>query len=127
MILIDSNVLFDLLSDDPIWYRWSASALAAAALESHLAINPVIYAETSVRFKTPEEFDELFPSTEFRREPLPYAAAFLAAKAHLAYRRSGGVRTSTLPDFFYRRACCCRRVPSADQGCKTLSDLFSVG
>ena len=100
MILIDSNVLFDLLSDDPIWYRWSASALAAAALESHLAINPVIYAETSVRFKTPEEFDELFPSTEFRREPLPYAAAFLAAKAHLAYRRSGGVRTSTLPDFF---------------------------
>ena len=96
MILIDSNILFDLLSEDPTWFRWSANALAAAAAESQLAINPVIYAETSVRFKTPGEFDEYFPPDEFRREPLPYAAAFLAAKAHLAYRRSGGVRTSTL-------------------------------
>ena len=100
MILIDSNILFDLLSEDPTWFRWSANALAAAAAESQLAINPVIYAETSVRFKTPGEFDEYFPPDEFRREPLPYAAAFLAAKAHLAYKRSGGVRTSTLPDFF---------------------------
>lgn len=100
MILIDSNILFDLLSEDPNWYRWSASAVAVAASESELAINPVIYAETSVRFKTPKEFDEFFPPNEFRREPLPYAAAFLAAKAHLAYRRSGGIRTSTLPDFF---------------------------
>ncbi|MGH9949743.1 MAG: DNA-binding protein, partial [Pyrinomonadaceae bacterium] len=86
MILIDSNILFDLLSEDPNWYRWSASAVAVAASESELAINPVIYAETSVRFKTPKEFDEFFPPNEFRREPLPYAAAFLAAKAHLAYR-----------------------------------------
>ena len=100
MILIDSNILFDLLSEDSIWFRWSANALATAAMESQLAINPVIYAETSVRFKTPEEFDEFFPPNEFRREALPYAAAFLAAKAHLAYQQSGGLRTSTLPDFF---------------------------
>ncbi len=100
MILIDSNILFDILSEDAKWYRWSASALAATAMESQLAINPIIYAEVSVRFDSPQEFNEVFPADEFLREPLPYAAAFLAAKAHLAYRRKGGVRTSTLPDFF---------------------------
>lgn len=100
MILIDSNVLFDLLSEDQRWYRWSAGAVAAAAAESELAINPVIYAEVSVRFSTPQEFDEIFPANEFRREPLPYAAAFIAGKAHLAYRRRGGIRSFTLPDFF---------------------------
>lgn len=100
MILIDSNILFDVLSEDPTWYRWSAVALAATAMESQLAINPIIYAEVSVRFDSPQEFNEVFPADEFLREPLPYAAAFLAAKAHLAYKRKGGVRTSTLPDFF---------------------------
>lgn len=100
MILIDSNVLFDLLVEDPIWFRWSASAVAAAASESELAINPIIYAEVSTRFESPEEFDEVFPTEDFRRESLPYAAAFLAGKAHIAYRQRGGSRTATLPDFF---------------------------
>lgn len=100
MILIDSNILFDILSEDPVWYPWSSEALTAAAFESELAINPVIYAEVSARFNTPEEFEEMFPSDEFRRLPLPYAAAFIAGKAQLAYRRRGGSRLSTLPDFF---------------------------
>ena len=100
MILIDSNVLFDVLREDLDWYRWSAGKLAAAALESELAINPIIYAEVSARFKTPQDFEKMFPSDEFHRIPLPYSAAFLAGKAHLEYRRRGGIRTSTLPDFF---------------------------
>lgn len=60
----------------------------------------LIYAETSIQFASPEEFDETFPDVSFKREPLPYAAAFLAGRAHLAYRRRGGVRTSPLPDFY---------------------------
>ena len=100
MILIDSNVLFDLLSKDTNWYRWSADAVADAAGGSGLAINPIIYAEVSVRFRSPQEFDDAFPATEFVREPLPYPAAFLAGKAHLAYRNRGGARFAPLPDFF---------------------------
>ena len=100
MILIDSNVLLDILDEDSEWYAWSTDAIIRAANESMIAINPVIYAETSIRFASPEEFEEVFPSNLFRREPLPFSAAFLAGKAHFAYRRKGGSRTATLPDFF---------------------------
>lgn len=100
MILIDSNVLIDIASEDPDWYPWSSEAIATAGNSSELAINPVIYAEASIRYATPAEFDDAFPERFFRREPLPYAAAFLAGKAHLAYRNHGGSRLAPLPDFF---------------------------
>lgn len=100
MILIDSNVLLDIVTEDPDWFEWSFSSLASAAEDSKLCINPLIYAEVSIRFASPEEFDETFPEVSFKRAALPYTAAFLAGRAHLAYRRRGGVRTSPLPDFY---------------------------
>lgn len=100
MILIDSNVLIDVATRDPTWFEWSRSMLEAAADHHELCINPIIYAEVSIRYASQADFDEAFPADEFRRQPIPYSAAFLAAKAHSAYRRRGGTRTSTLPDFF---------------------------
>lgn len=100
MILIDSNILLDIASEDSEWCPWSSEAVAAAGSSSELGINPVIYAEASVRYASPAEFDAAFPEQFFRREPLPYAAAFLAGKAHLAYRSHGGSRVAPLPDFF---------------------------
>ncbi len=98
--LVDSNVLLDLLTVDPRWRDWSLDALADAADKGPLYINPVIYAEVSVRFATIEELEAKLPHSEYRRAPLPWEAAFLAGKVHLAYRQNGGRRTSTLPDFF---------------------------
>lgn len=100
MILIDSNVLLDILDEDSEWYLWSAGAVVRATNEFTVAINPVIYAEASIRFASPEEFEDVFPANVFRREPLPFLAGFLAGKAHVSYRRKGGLRTATLPDFF---------------------------
>lgn len=100
MILIDSNVLLDLLDASSQWNAWSAEAVSTAASGSLLAINPIIYAETSIRFTSPEEFEDAFPTEFFVREPLPYDAAFVAGKAHYAYRRRGGSRVAPLPDFF---------------------------
>ncbi len=60
----------------------------------------MIYAEASVRFTKIEELDAALPTDLFERQPLPYGAAFLAAKAYLTYRRRGGERRSPLPDFF---------------------------
>ncbi len=40
------------------------------------------------------------PAEFFRREPLPWEAAFLAGKCFLKYRRLGGVRHAPLPDFY---------------------------
>lgn len=98
--LIDSSVLLDVLTDDPVWGLWSRDALAAAADQGRLVINPIIYAEVSVRFTRIEELDAALPANDFVRAELPWAAGFLAAKAFVAYRRRGGPRTTPLPDFY---------------------------
>jgi predicted nucleic acid-binding protein len=99
-VLVDSNVLFDILTTDARWQPWSSRALEQAAEEGRLVINPIVYAELSVGFDTIEEVDSALPPTIFDREPIPYAAAFLAAKAYAAYRRRAGNKTSPLPDFY---------------------------
>lgn len=97
--LVDSNVLLDILTEDPVWLDWSYTALAAAAEAGPLLINPIIYAEVSIRFTRVEDVEEALPSQDYRRLDLPWAAAFLAGKAFVAYRRRGGARTTPLPDF----------------------------
>ena len=98
--LIDANVLLDVLTEDPVWLPWSLGALATAAEAGPIYLNPVIYAEVSIRFSRIEDLDEALSPQDFRRLDLPWAAAFLAGKAFVAYRRQGGNRTSPLPDFF---------------------------
>ena len=99
-VLVDTNVLLDILTEDPIWFEWSTAALTEAAASCPIVINPIIYAEASVHFQSKEDLDEALPHDHFRREPLRYDAAFLAAKAHMQYRRRGGRRHAPLPDFF---------------------------
>jgi predicted nucleic acid-binding protein len=99
-VLVDSNVLLDLAERDPQWFSWSATAIRRFADERLLVINPIIYAEISIGFEQPEDVDAAVPSDIYRREPLPYDAAFLAGKAFLDYRRRGGTKTSPLPDFY---------------------------
>jgi predicted nucleic acid-binding protein len=98
--LVDSNILLDVLTEDPIWGAWSGQALADAADRSILIINPIIYAEISVGFARIEDLEDAVPMDAYRREPLPFEAGFLAGKAFLRYRRSGGTRTAALPDFY---------------------------
>jgi hypothetical protein len=98
-VLVDSSVLLDVFSEDPAWFDWSSEALAEVAEESLLVINPIIYAEISVRFSRIEELEEALQADRFEREPLPWEAGFLAGKCFLDYRRRGGERRSPLPDF----------------------------
>jgi predicted nucleic acid-binding protein len=99
-VLVDSNVLLDVATGDPAWAGWSSNALEEAANEAPLVINPLIYAEVSIRFSRIEELEAAIPSDLFRREALPFEAAFLAGKAFMKYRRRGGARPSPLPDFY---------------------------
>ncbi len=99
-VLVDSNVLLDVATNDAVWGARSAGALARHAERSVLVINPLVYAEVSVGFARIEELEAALPHDLFRREPLPYEAAFLAGKAFLAYRQRGGERKSPLPDFY---------------------------
>lgn len=99
-VLVDSNVLLDIATDDPRWGGWSSDALAAASDSFPLAIDPIIYAEVSIRYETIEELEQVLPADVFRREALPYEAGFLAGKAFMRYRRRGGPRSVPLPDFY---------------------------
>lgn len=97
---MDSSVLIDVLTGDARWLEWSSSALESVMNESAVVINPIIYAEVASGFKRIEELDARLPTDLYRREPLPFAAAFLAARAFLKYRRKGGLRTTPMPDFY---------------------------
>jgi predicted nucleic acid-binding protein len=97
---VDSNVLLDVLTEHPEWGAWSEGALAERAEHSVLVINPIIYAEVSAGFERKEALEEALPAEHFRRDPLPWDAAFLAGKCFVQYRRRGGNRRSPLPDFY---------------------------
>lgn len=99
-VLIDSNVILDVVAGDPAWEAWSRAALVSVGNQAYAVINPIIYSEVSVRFDKIEHVEAAVPAEFYRRESLPWEAAFLAGKKFEEYRRRGGARRSPLPDFF---------------------------
>ena len=97
-VIVDSNVVLDVITGDATWASWSSTAIARIADEAPLIINPLVYAEVSIRFETVEDLESALPLRLFRREDLPFAAGFLAGKAYYRYRERGGKRRSLLPD-----------------------------
>jgi len=97
-ILVDSNVILDVLTEDATWMAWSAETLASVADGDLVTINPLIYAEVSIGFERIEELDAAV--ADFHRVPLPWEAGFLAGKCFATYRNAGGTRSSPLPDFY---------------------------
>jgi len=99
-VLVDSNVLLDVLTEDLEWFAWSSESLARCADEAEIVLNPIVYAEVSVGFDRIEEVESALPHDVFVRSPLPWDAAFLAGKCFRAYRRRGGQKRSPLPDYY---------------------------
>lgn len=100
MTLVDTNVLLDLVTDDPVWADWSIEQLELASVSGLLFINDVVYAELSARYERIEALDAFVDQAGLKLPPFPRAALFLAGKAFTRYRRGGGTRTGVLPDFF---------------------------
>jgi predicted nucleic acid-binding protein len=100
VILVDTNVLLDLVTDDPVWAEWSQLQLRAAAATDALAINEAVFAELSVRYAVIEQVETMLARVHATLLPTPKPALFLAGKAFQRYRAAGGIRTGVLPDFF---------------------------
>ena len=98
--IVDTNVLLDVAREDSVWQAWSEARLAEAAEIGELIINQIVYSELAAGYPRREEVDELFTTARFKRENLPWDAAFAAGVAFLAYRRRGGQRGSPPPDFY---------------------------
>jgi predicted nucleic acid-binding protein len=99
-VLVDSNVLSDLITRDPGWYEWSAEKISYLGNREVLFINPLIMAEVSVAFDSYEEMNAALPLESFKREELPWEAAFLAGRCFIEYRRRRGLRRSPMTDFY---------------------------
>ncbi|MBI3776799.1 MAG: type II toxin-antitoxin system VapC family toxin [Gammaproteobacteria bacterium] len=110
-VLVDSNVILDIVTEDRRWFEWSSCELARLADDHALIINPIIYSEVSVGFARIEELEAALPSEYFRREPLPWDAGFLAGKCFLRYRRAKGSRRAPLPDFYIGAHAAVRGIP----------------
>lgn len=100
MLLVDTNVLLDVLQDDPAWADWSVRQLRAQAQVHELFINPVIYAELSLAFESVQATDESIEGMGLSVQELPRPALFLAGRAFVKYRREGGAKGNVLADFF---------------------------
>ncbi len=110
-MLVDTNVLIDVLQDDPAWADWSISQLRAQSQLHKLIINPVIYAELSMSFTTIEGLDKALDQMRLATAEIPRPAFFLAGKAFLVYKRGGGAKSNVLSDFFIGAHAVVARMP----------------
>ena len=99
MLIVDTNVLVDVLENDPDWAEWSIGQLRAQAQIHQLVINPIIYAEVSLTFATVEALDAVVEQMRLTVADIPRPALFLAGQAFLRYRRADGRKSNVLPNF----------------------------
>ena len=100
MLLVDTDVLVDVIQDDPRWADWSMRQLRVHSALHELAINPVVYAEISLSYSTLEALERVVTAMKLAVREIPRPALFLAGKAFAQYRKRGGSKTQVLPDFF---------------------------
>ena len=100
MILVDTNVLLDLVTDDPVWAAWSQQQLDLASAQDQLAINDIVYAELSIGYRRVEQLDAMIAGAGLVNAMISRPLLFLAANAFQRYRSAGGRRTGVLPNFF---------------------------
>jgi predicted nucleic acid-binding protein len=125
MLLIDTNVLVDVLEDDPEWADWSIGQLRAQSQIHRLAINPIIYAELSLTFSTVEALDRTLDDLGLTMMEIPKPALFLAGKAFVRYRRQGGQKQNALADFFIGAHAAVSRYPLLTRDTRRYSAYFA--
>ena len=100
MLLVDTKVILSVLEDETFWADWSLGQLRAQAQVHELLINPIIYSELSLAFKSIEALDEVVEGMRLTLQDLPRPALFLAGQAFARYRDSSSTRSKTPSDFF---------------------------
>lgn len=125
MLLVDTNVLVDILEDDPEWADWSIGQLRAQSKIHRLAINPVIYSELSLTFSTVEALDRAVDDLGLTMLEIPKPALFLAGKAFVRYRRQGGQKQNVLADFFIGAHAAVSRYPLLTRDTRRYSSYFA--
>ena len=124
MVLVDTNVLIDVLEDDPEWAEWSIQQLRSQSLIHDLVINPIVYAELSQTFSTFETLDEVVNQLGLVVQEIPRPALFLAGKAFVRYRKVGGGKHNVLADFFIGAHAAVKKLPLLTRDSKRYRNYF---
>jgi predicted nucleic acid-binding protein len=124
MILVDTNVLIDVLEDDPVWADWSIQQLRAQSQIHELAINSIIYAELSQTFSNFEVLDDVVTQLGLLMQEVPRPALFLAGKAFVRYRKVGGGKNNVLADFFIGAHAAVKKLPLLTRDAKRYRSYF---
>jgi len=124
MVLVDTNVLIDVLEDDPVWAEWSIQQLRSQSLIHDLVINPIVYAELSQTFSTFETLDEVVNQLGLVVQEIPRPALFLAGKAFVRYRKVGGGKQNMLADFFIGAHAAVKKLPLLTRDSKRYRNYF---
>ena len=111
MIFVDTNVLVDVLSNEPQWADWSIHQLRMQSKIHVLSINPIIYAELSSALTKIEDLENVVKTMQLKMIQMPRPALFLAAKAFQLYRKRGGVKHNVLGDFYIGAHAAVNQVP----------------
>jgi hypothetical protein len=124
MIFVDSNIILDIVTQDPTWYEWSAHYLENLAEKHRFAINAIVYSEVSIDFTKIEDLEAVLPSEYFEYVPISWEVAFLAGKCFLEYRRNKGTKTLPLPDFFIGAHAAILNIPLITRDTKRYKTYF---
>ena len=100
MTLVDTNVLIDLLQDDPRWGAWSEQQLFEAHRAGPLSINPIGYAELAPAHDSRDALESFLLKAKIAVQPISRETAYVAGQAFLQYRRRRGSKSGVLADFF---------------------------
>lgn len=123
-VIGNTNVLVDVVEDDPNWADWSISQLRAQSKIHRLVINPIIYSELSVTFSTLEALEQTIDGLGLTIMEIPRAALFLAGKAFVRYRRLGGTKANVLADFFIGAHAAVSRYPVLTRDTQRYTSYF---
>jgi len=123
-MLVDTNVLIDVLENDPDWSDWSIDQLRIQSQIHKLVINPIIYSELSLSFSKVEALNEVLRKMELELLELPREALFLAGKAFLQYRRKGGTKNNVLSDFYIGAHAATSKLPLLTRDIKRYKNYF---
>lgn len=101
MILVDSNILIDIIENDPKWHNWSFWQLSDASGAGRVIINHVVVAEVAPFYGKLQPFLDQLGAMGIEIEALCNQSAYAAGVAFKEYRqrRDRTALKTILPDF----------------------------
>jgi len=98
-VLVDTNIFIDVFGPETAFKEWSSQVILSLKPDAQFILTPIVWAELASMAPSEEGLMFLLSRLDLVREPLPFSAAYRAGMAHVQYRRVGGLRERTLPDF----------------------------